>query len=73
MKNSAETRFNESVLVGETTGKCLFTGTCLNLKHTEEKYDTIRKYHAELRAKLAPTPHCIKLLHILFKNLQITM
>ena len=24
MKNIAETRFNESVLAGETTGKCLY-------------------------------------------------
>ena len=50
-----------------------FTRTCLNLKHTEEKYDNIRKHHGNWRSAPCPTPHCIKMFNILFKNLQIEM
>ena len=51
----------------------VFTGTCLNLKHTEKKYDNIRKHHGNGRSDPCPTPHCIKMFNILFKNLQIGM
>ena len=50
-----------------------FTRTCLNLKHTEEKYDDIRKHHGNERSAPCPTPHCIKMFDILFKNLHIGM
>ena len=51
----------------------VFTGTCLNLKHTEKKYDNIRKHHGNGHSAPCPTPHCIKIFNILFKNLQIGM
>ena len=50
-----------------------FTMTCLNLKHTEEKYDNIRKHYGNGRSAPCPTPHCIKMLNILVENLHIGM
>ena len=50
-----------------------FTRTCLNLKHTEEKYDIIRKRHGNGRSAPCQTPQCIKMFNILFKILQIGM
>ena len=50
-----------------------FTRTCLNLKHTEKKYDNIREHHGNGHSAPCPTPHCIKMFNILFKNLQIGM
>ena len=74
MKNIAEIRFNESVLAGETTALGnVFTMTCLNLKHIEEKYDNIRKQYGNGRSAPCQTPHCIQMFNILFKNLKIGM
>ena len=72
MKNITETRFNESVLACVWTWKCHYKDA-LNLKLTEEKYDNIRKHHGNGRSAPCPTPHCIKMFNILFKNLQIGM
>ena len=50
-----------------------FPRTCLNLKHTEEKYDNIRKHLGNGHSVPWPSPHCKQMSNSLFKNLQIGM
>ena len=70
MKNIAETRFNESVLAGETTGKCLYKDVFIFKTHWGKVW-LYPKTSRKLAQCSVPNTPLHKMFNILFKNLQI--